>query len=108
MNSHFICHSGCEGFYVPIDFPEPLYDDLDGDLPGGILGSSQQALKEIMLAAPLLGIPLRGKKLSDKAAKDIANEPDGSHPYWIERKVWLTMFEAFRHSVEYKCAVIFG
>jgi hypothetical protein len=24
LDSHLICHSDCEGFYVPIDFPEPL------------------------------------------------------------------------------------
>jgi hypothetical protein len=61
-----------------------------------------------MQAAPLLGIPLVDGKLSDEAAKVIAEERDGSHPYWIERKVWLTMFEAFRHSIEFKCAVVFG
>lgn len=32
FRSHIVCHSDGEGFYVPIDFPEPLYDDLpDGD-----------------------------------------------------------------------------
>jgi hypothetical protein len=108
MDSHLICHSDCEGFYVPIDFPEPLYDDQDEGLPGGILGSSQRALQETMQAASLLGIPLLGDKLSDDAARSMAEEPDESHPYWIERKVWLTMFEAFRHSIEYKCAVVFG
>jgi hypothetical protein len=108
MDSHLICHSDCDGFYVPIDFPQQLYDDEAGGLPGGILGSSQRALQEVMQAAPLLGIPLVDGKLSDEAAKVIAEERDGSHPYWIERKVWLTMFEAFRHSIEFKCAVVFG
>jgi hypothetical protein len=108
LESHLICHSDCEGFYVPIDFPEPLYDDQKEGLPGGILGSSQRALRETMQAAPLLAIPLRAEQLSDEAAKGIVEEPDGSHPYWVERKVWLTMYEAFRHSVEYKCAVVFG
>jgi hypothetical protein len=109
MDSHLICHSDCEGFYVPFDFPVPLYDDQEeGGLPGGIMGSSQRALQETMQAASLLGIPLVEGNLSDDAAKHIAEEPDGSHLYWIERKVWLTMFEAFRHSIEYKCAVVFG
>jgi hypothetical protein len=107
MDSHLICHSDCEGFYVPVDFPDPLYDDRKGNLPGGILGSSQRALHEVCQAAQLLGIPLQHGTLSDEAAKVIAEEADGSNPYWIERKVWLTMFEAFRHSVEYKCAVVF-
>jgi hypothetical protein len=108
MDSHLICHSDCEGFYVPIEFPDPLYDDREGRLPGGILGSSQRALQEVIQAAPLLGVPVMGGNLSDDAAKALAQEPDGSHPYWIERQVWLTMFEAFRHSIEYQCAVVFG
>lgn len=108
VGSHLICHSDCEGFYVPIDFPEPLYDDQERRLPGEILGSSQRALQEVRQAAPLLGIPLEGGNLSDEVAKNIAGEKDGSNPYWIERQVWLTMFEALRHSVEYKCAVAFN
>jgi hypothetical protein len=105
MDSHLICHSDCEGYYVPIDFPEPLFDDR---LQGGILGSGPRALQEVCEAAPLLGIPLVDGSLSDEAARQIAEEADGSNPYWIERKVWLTLFEAFRQSVEYRCAVHFG
>jgi hypothetical protein len=105
LGSHLICHSDCEGYYVPIDFPDPLFDDR---VLGGILGSSQRALQETVHAAPLLGISLKNGHLTDRAAKKIAEEPDESNPYWIERKVWLTMFEAFRHSIEYKCAVVFG
>jgi hypothetical protein len=106
--SHLICHSQTEGYFVPVDFPDPLCDKRKRGLTGRILGSSQRALKELVQTAPLLGIPLKGRKLSDKAARTIAKEPDESHPFWIERKVWLSMFEAFRDSVEYKCAVVYG
>lgn len=104
LNSHLICHSPTEGYYVPINFPDPLYDD---GLPGGVLGSSQRVLQELVQTAPMLGIPLVDGNLSDDAAKSITNEAHDS-PYWIERQVWFTMFEAFRHSIEYKCAVVFG
>lgn len=106
--SHLICHSDTEGYFVPVDFPLPLCDDRPGGLPGRILGSSQRALSELVRAAPLLGIPLEGRELSDEAARAVATEPDESHPYWIERKVWLSMFEAFRYSVEHGCAVVYG
>jgi hypothetical protein len=43
-----------------------------------------------------------------EAARAVAKEPDGSHPFWLERKIWLSMFEAFRHSVEYRRAVVYG
>src|SRR5262245_11428519 len=50
--SHFICHSDGEGYYVPIDFPEPLYSEKEDEFAGGgILGSSQRALAEVLLAA---------------------------------------------------------
>jgi hypothetical protein len=106
--SHLICHSDCEGFYVPIDFPDVLYhDDEDAIDGGGMVGSSQRALAEVLLAAPLLGIPLRKGKPSERTLKAIAAEPD-TMPYWIERQVWLTMYQAFRDSVQTGCAVVFG
>lgn len=107
LNCHLICHSDTEGFYVPIDFPEPLYDDRDDGLVGGILGSSPQARRELILTAPLLGIRLMDGKLSDDTARQITDEADGDHPYWVERKVWLHLFERFRHSIEYGAAVMF-
>src|SRR5262245_11553478 len=106
--SHLICHSQSEGYFVPIDFPDVLCDKRKGGLTGRILGSSQRALEELVRTAPLLGIPLKRRKLSDKSARVIAKELDGSHPCWIERKVWLSMFEAFRDSVEHKCAVVYS
>jgi hypothetical protein len=106
--SHVICHSHTEGYYVPIDFTDFLCENGEGGLPGRILGSSLQALQEIVRTAPLLGIRLNGRDLSDQEAMVIAQEPDGSHSCWIERKVWLSMFEAFRLSVEHKCTVVFS
>jgi hypothetical protein len=106
--SHLICHSWTEGYYVPIVFTDWLCDNRKGGLPGRILGSSQQGLRELVQTAPLLGIRLDGQELSDQAALAIAKEPDGANPLWIERKVWLSYFEAFRLSVEHRCAVVFS
>jgi hypothetical protein len=109
IDSHLICHSYSEGFYVPIDFGHPLVDSRKEDgLPGLILGSSVRGLAELMRTAPLLSIPLKAGVLTDENAKVLAEEPDEAHPYWIERKAWFALFEPFRHSVEYKCAVVFG
>ena len=92
---------------MPIDFPD-IIADPEGELHGRVLGSSQWALADLAKTAPLLGIALEGEELSDEAAWVIAKEPDESHPYWIERKVWLPMFEAFRLSVKHGCAVVYG
>jgi hypothetical protein len=104
--SHILCHSSTEGYFVPIDFPEPIHDD-GSRLTGEILGSSQHASQELVETAPLLGISLRSGKLSDKAAAIIAEEQEGSHPYWIKRHVWLLLFDRFRQSIEFGTAVVF-
>ena len=106
MDSHFICHSDCEGMYVPIDFDEVLYDD---ELHGAMMGSSLRVLDELRVVAPVIGITLEDGVLSDSAAARLAKEAEseGSHPYWKERQVWLTMFEAFRLSVQHRCAVVY-
>jgi hypothetical protein len=110
--SHVICHSDCEGFYVPTDFPEPLYDELrDGEpgaLVGGMLGSSQGGLRELALAAPLLDIPLEGGRLSDKQARAVCEERQDAHPHWIARQAWLCLYERLRQSVEFRTLVVFG
>jgi hypothetical protein len=108
MDSHVICHSDGGGFYVPIDFPEPLYDDRDDGVEGGIIGSSQRALQELVQAAPLLGIPVRDGVLSDDDAKVIIQEKEGHHPFWIERYAWLYFFDRLRASILLRSAVVFG
>jgi hypothetical protein len=105
--SHLICHSDCEGYYVPIDFPEVLYADERAFVGGGMLGSSQRALAEVLLAAPLLEIELADGKPTKTIIDTIREEEDGGHPLWLERKVWLCMHEKFRLSVEHKTAVVF-
>lgn len=108
MDSHLICHSDADGFYVPIDFPEPLYDADDEDaLPGGVMGSSQQALEELIATAPLLGIPLVDGALTDEQARIIATEPAATTPYYRERAAWLKLFEALSQSIEHGCLVVF-
>src|SRR5262245_64018160 len=86
--SHVICHADDDGFYVPLDFPVPLFDEEDR-VPGGVVGSSQRALAELLQAAPLLEIPLQGGQLSDRAARRLDREDLGDHPFWSERRAWL-------------------
>lgn len=105
MDSHVICHSESEGYYVPVDFRDPIYDDR---VAGGVLGSSQRAVAELVAVAPLLGVPLRSGALGDRTARAIAREPDGAHPCWRERRVWLKFFEAARNSVAFGTAISLG
>jgi hypothetical protein len=112
VDSHIVCHSDCEGFYVPVDFLNPLYDDLPDEDPrcveGGILGSSQAVLRELVRVAPLLGISVAGDALSDKDFKQIHDKPEEGTALWIERQVWLEFFEAARLSIRYRTAIVFN
>jgi hypothetical protein len=108
MDSHLICHSDAEGFYVPLDFSEVIFE-LDGQrLPGGMLGSSQRLLAELVEVAPALAIPLDGGELSDIEAARLATVYDeSSGPYWRERLVWLALYEGARVSIANKTMLVF-
>ena len=89
--------------------PDPLFaDSPEAEVPGGIVGSSQRLLAELVLVAPALGIMLRGGQLSDAEADRIdglASSEEGLHR---ELSSWLALFEAARLSVENKTAVVFS
>lgn len=120
--SHLLCHSDAEGFYVPVDFDEVLFDGDGGDeeeaegdadieepagLPGGMLGSSQRLLEELVFVAPALGIRLDDGRLSDEEAERIdalIDEDDGLYREYVS---WLLLYESARLSIEYRTAIVF-
>lgn len=109
MDCHLICHSDCEGFYVPIDFPDMLYAEDDNEVLGVIVGSSQRLLAELIQAASLLEIHLDEiGQLSDQEAAKLRDEDEESHRYSLERQVWFAYYESARTSVEYKTVITFG
>lgn len=102
---HLLWHSDCEGYYVPIDFPKVLEDQR---LDGGGVGSTVRLLDELIVVAAPLGIVLHDRQLNDADANAIAEEDEKGNPYWIERLVWLNLFEAARLSIEHRAAIHFG
>ncbi len=106
MESHLLCHSDCEGFYLPIEFDDVIVDD-EGRIPGGMLGSSFALRKELEAVAPALGIRLTTGKLSDDEAGKINSEVEAQSELHIEKMVWLSLFEAARLSIQYKAAICF-
>jgi hypothetical protein len=108
MRSHLMCHSDAEGFYVPVDFPDPLFDDGSNRILGGMLGSSYGLMRELVVIAPTIGIKLDGDKLTDDEAARINAMIDGEHALDKELVVWLALFEAARLSIEHRTAISFG
>lgn len=109
MSSHLLCHSDTEGFYVPIEFDDILIDEKNqGRICGGILGSSYRLMDELVEIAPKLGIQLNNQQLSDAEAEKLNQEAASQAEFWIEKTVWLVLYEAARLSIEYKTAICFS
>lgn len=107
FSSHLLCHSDAEGFYLPIDFTEVLFDESDDhDLPGGMLGSSYRLRDELVRVAPSLGIALQGDALSDAEAARIGRLTLKDEGLYRELASWLALYEAARLSIEHKTAVV--
>ena len=102
---HLLWHSDAEGYYVPVDFPEVILDDR---IAGSMVGSSVRLLEELKLIAPRLEIALVHGELSDEMASRIDQEAEKGGPYWIERLVWFSLFEAARLSIRHGAAIHFG
>jgi hypothetical protein len=107
FRSHLICHSDSEGYYVPVDFEDVLFDEEGGDLPGGMLGSSQRLLAELIAVAPALGITLAGGELSDAEAA-LINARTADDGLSRELTVWIALYEAARLSVRHQTAIVFS
>jgi len=103
---HLLWHSDCEGFYVPIDFPNVLIDDR---LSGTTLGSSQRLLAELQNVAPALGISLtKAGDLSEAEAADLEALIESDSPLATPAMVWFALFEAARLSIAHSTAIHFG
>jgi hypothetical protein len=101
LSSHLICHSDCDGYYVPVDFDDPIF------LDGGAVGSSQQLLRELQEVAEPIGIHLEADgSLSDAEAERVANV-SMDNPYRMEWEVWLALFEAARINTTTGHAIVF-
>ncbi len=107
MDSHLLCHSDCEGFYVPINFKDVIFDDPKKNrISGGMLGSSYRLMEELVQIAPALEIKLVDGTLSDDEADKIYDLGKGDKLF-REKTVWLELFEAARISIEHKTAIVF-
>ncbi|MFF0632316.1 hypothetical protein ACFYTS_07410 [Nocardia sp. NPDC004151] len=102
LASHLICHSDCEGYYLPIEFDEPLYEE-DLDIDGGLVGSTPALLRELVYVAPYLDINVVDDVLSDAEIARIYAEQgdytDNPHPFYRERESWIHLFEVARVSI---------
>ncbi|MFV0524027.1 MAG: hypothetical protein ACK5RL_05960 [Acidimicrobiales bacterium] len=108
MDSHLVCHSDAEGYYVPVEFDDVLYPDGASEIAGGMVGSSYRLRDELLLVAPALGIDLGPDGPTPAAAERLAGgRGDASHPLARERIVWWTLWVAAAASIGHGTAITF-
>ncbi|MEC3919272.1 hypothetical protein [Nocardia sp. CDC160] len=108
FESHLLCHSDCEGYYVPVDFGEVLFPDEELALSGGMVGSSQALMRELVYVAPYLGIAFVDGELLDAEIDRIHDDGRDEHSLYRERLAWLLLYEAARVSVANSTIITFG
>lgn len=107
MSSHLLCHSDSAGFYVPVDFDDPLFLPTDKQVEGGgMVGSSQQLLAELCGIAPAIGVRLdRDRHLCDEESAHLDTASDNH--FHMERSAWRRLYEVCRTSIATGHAIVF-
>ncbi|GAA1398347.1 hypothetical protein GCM10009639_36790 [Kitasatospora putterlickiae] len=100
--SHLICHADNAGYYVPVDFADPLFLPAEaGVAGGGMVGSTQRLLRELVTLAPALGIA----PADPGTASAEHPVPDG--PFEPERYAWHQLHRACLASLAGGHAIVF-
>ncbi|MCA0313638.1 MAG: hypothetical protein LCH63_07325 [Candidatus Melainabacteria bacterium] len=106
--SHIICHSDCEGYYLPLDFEDIIFADEDYQFAGGMLGSSKKVLEELLSCADFLGIEISPDGDVAKEAKLQENDNFENDPLFREKTVWLALYAAAKFSIAHNSAIVFA
>ncbi|WP_345699373.1 hypothetical protein [Kitasatospora terrestris] len=103
LSSHLLCHSDCAGFYVPVDFAEPLFLDEQAVAGGGMVGSAQRLLAELVACAPAIGIAVA----ADGTVGPEQDAIPADDPYEVEKFTWYGLYRACRASIATGHALVF-
>lgn len=107
LSSHLLTHSDADGFYLPVELPEVLFDSEETPVPGAMIGSSYDLLNELKNLTKHLGIGLdehNNVTNIDELNRVVADEGD----FWIEILVCVTLIDAAKFSILNKTAILFN
>ncbi len=106
---HLLCHSDAEGFYVPVEFDEVLFDFNETGLAGAQVGSSSKLLAECTILANALELPtdLDPEDNVFFEASESQGRRSGWKRYGIESYACIRLIHAARHSLKYGAAIVF-
>jgi hypothetical protein len=103
LDSHLLCHSDCDSYYVPVDFPEPI--TLEDS--GLTVGSSLALLSELREVAPHIGVRLSQGGILPAVEATRLSRYERGQPYWREIAAWLTLHQACVASLAHGAAIVF-
>jgi hypothetical protein len=106
--SHLLCHADDAGYYVPVDFDDPLFLPDETNVEGeGMVGSSQRLLAELAGIAASLGISIDDEGVPATAESGPADELSHDRPFATERVAWYQLYRACGASIGGGHAVVF-
>ncbi|MBO1418587.1 hypothetical protein [Streptomyces sp. FH025] len=111
FDSHLLCHSDCEGYYVPAEFEleDPLFLPAESGVPGGgMVGSSGALLAELQGFAAAIGIRLTSDGSLDPAESSRLAALPEDDPFEPEVFAWHQLYRACRASLAGGHAIVFG
>ncbi|MFJ9843714.1 hypothetical protein ACIRYZ_25310 [Kitasatospora sp. NPDC101155] len=108
LASHLLCHADDSGYYIPVDFSEPLFLDPEAGVDGGgIVGSSQRLMAELAGLAPSLGIHLDTDGTLSAAEESALADMEPDTPFETEKFTWHQLYRACRASMAGGQAIVF-
>ncbi|MEU9760153.1 hypothetical protein ACFYYY_15295 [Streptomyces sp. NPDC001834] len=107
--SHLLCHSDNSGYYVPVDFGDPLFLPAEAKVEGaGMVGSTRRLLAELSGIASSIGIDLDDEGVpSGSGESGPAVGPAADGPFEAERFAWYQLYRACLASVVGGHAIVF-
>ncbi|MFD5466670.1 hypothetical protein ACFWIQ_28130 [Kitasatospora sp. NPDC127059] len=111
FDSHLLCHSDCEGYYVPAEFEyeDPLFLPAESGVPGGgMVGSTAGLLAELQGFAAAIGIRLTADGSLDPAESARLEALPRDDPFEPEVFAWHQLYRACRASLASGRAILFG
>jgi hypothetical protein len=109
--AHLMLHSDAEGFYVPTEFEDVIFEQGTDTGLGGMIGSSQKLLQECEILAKLIELP-PDIDCEDETLWDVSEDPEPEGPLWHqygkEAFGLARLITACRVSIRNKAVVVFG
>ena len=106
---HVLCHSDAEGFYVPIEFEEVLFDFDEIGLAGAQVGSSRVLYRECTALANAIGLPTDIDP--NDPILDLNCQTQGQGVGWqrygVESYICIQLMHAAKQSIDTCAAIVF-